>query len=270
MANPSPPDPERHFGETEEGAKMSFFEHLTELRKRLIYSAVAIAVGALLGFTVAERVFGLIARPMQLALRDAHLDDRLIYTSPTGAINLIITLALYIGVVIASPVVLYQIWLFIAPGLYKRERRAVLTFVGSSVFLFISGIAFGYFVMLPYVLKFLIGFHSSYFRPLISINEYFDLILVVFLGLGCIFELPILIFFLALFNIVTPRFLWKNLRYAVLVIAVLAAVITPTPDATTMLIFMAPMLLLYFIGIAVSAFVFRRKRRAEAMARGGD
>jgi sec-independent protein translocase protein TatC len=269
MANPSPPETERRFGETEDGGKMSFFEHLTELRKRLIYSALAIAIGALVGFTVAERVFGLIARPMQAALQSAHMDDRLIYTSPTGAINLIITLALYIGVVLASPVVLYQIWLFIAPGLYKHERRAVMAFVSSSLFLFLTGIAFGYFIMLPYVLKFLIGFHSSYFRPLISINEYFDLILVVFLGLGCIFELPILIFFLALFNIVTPQFLWKNLRYAILVIAVLAAVITPTPDATTMLIFMTPMVLLYFLGIAVSAFVLRRKRRAEAVARGG-
>ena len=207
---------------------------------------------------------------MQEALRAAHLDDKLIYTSPTGAINLIITLSLYIGVVIASPIVLYQIWLFIAPGLYKHERRAVTAFIFSSVGLFLGGISFGYFIMLPYILKFLIGFQGP-FRPFISINEYFDLILIVLLGLGLIFELPILIFCLALFNIVTPQFLWKNFRYAVLIIAVVAAIVTPTPDAMTMLIFMAPMILLYLAGIGVAALVVRSKRRAAAaITRGGS
>jgi sec-independent protein translocase protein TatC len=203
-----------------------------------------------------------------LALRGAHLDDKLIYTSPTGAINLIITLGVYLGLVLASPWVLYQVWLFVAPGLYKHERRAVWMFVTSSVFLFLVGIAFGYFVMLPYVLKFLISFQGP-FRPLIDINEYFDLIFIVLLGLGLIFELPILIFFLALFGLVTPKMLLKNFRYAVLIITILAAIITPTPDATTMLIFMAPMFLLYLLGVLVSAVVVRRKRRAQAMANQG-
>ncbi len=119
--------------------------------------------------------------------------------------------------------------------------------------------------MLPYMLNFLIGFQGP-FRPLISINEYFDFILIVLLGLGIIFELPVLIFFLALFNIVTPQFLWKNLRYAILIIAVVAAIVTPTPDATTMLVFMAPMVALYFIGIGVAAVVVRRKAKAAAIA----
>ena len=117
--------------------------------------------------------------------------------------------------------------------------------------------------MLPYILKFLIGFQGP-FKPLISINEYFDLILVVLMGLGVIFELPILIFFLALFGIVTPRFLWKNFRYAMLIIAIVAAIVTPTPDATTMLVFMAPMIVLYFIGIGVSYLVVRKKRERAA------
>jgi len=123
-------------------------------------------------------------------------------------------------------------------------------------------------VMLPYVLKFLISFQGP-FRPLIDINEYFDLIFIVLLGLGLIFELPILIFFLALFGLVTPKMLLKNFRYAVLIITILAAIITPTPDATTMLIFMAPMFLLYLLGVLVSAVVVRRKRRAQAMANQG-
>jgi sec-independent protein translocase protein TatC len=206
-----------------------------------------------------------ISRPMQEALRKQHLEDKLIYTSPAGLINIIITFGIYIGVVLAAPFVLYQVWLFIAPGLYKHERKAVTTFIFSSVVLFLAGISFGYFVMLPYMLNFLIGFQGP-FRPLISINEYFDFILIVLLGLGIIFELPVLIFFLALFGIVTPKFLWKNLRYAILIIAIVAAIVTPTPDATTMLVFMAPMVLLYFLGIGVAALVVRNKAKRAAMA----
>jgi sec-independent protein translocase protein TatC len=254
--------------EEDTGGKMSFFEHLVDLRKRIIYSAVAIAVGAAIGVSIADKVSAFIVGPMRAALRNRHLEDKLIYTSPTGYFNLIITLGIYIGVVLAAPVVVYQVWLFIAPGLYKHERRAVTGFVFSSVFLFLAGIAFGYFVMLPYVLNFLIGFQGP-FVPLISINEYFDFILIVLLGLGVVFELPVLIFFLALFNIVTPRFLWKNLRYAILIIAVIAAIITPTPDATTMLVFMTPMVGLYFVGIAVAAVVVRRKAKAAAVPAGG-
>jgi sec-independent protein translocase protein TatC len=180
---------------------------------------------------------------------------------------LIITLGVYLGLVIASPWVLYQVWLFVAPGLYRHERRAVVTFIFSSVFLFLCGIAFGYFVMLPYMLRFLIGLgQQGPVTPLIAIDEYFSLILIVLLGLGVVFELPVIIFFLALFNIVTPKFLWKNFRYAVLIITIVAAIITPTPDATTMLVFMAPMLLLYFLGIAVAAMVVRNKKRRAAAA----
>jgi sec-independent protein translocase protein TatC len=259
-SNPTLPEPDE-----EPGAKMSFFEHLVDLRKRLINSAIAIAVGAMVGLALSEKVFGLIALPMQAALRKQHLDDHLVYTSPAGAINLIITLGIYIGVVLAAPVVLYQVWLFIAPGLYKHERKAVTTFIFSSVVLFLAGISFGYFIMLPYMLNFLIGFQGP-FRPLISINEYFDFILIVLLGLGVIFELPVLIFFLALFGIVTPKFLWKNLRYAILTIAVVAAIVTPTPDATTMLVFMAPMVALYFLGIGVAALVVRNKAKRAAIA----
>jgi sec-independent protein translocase protein TatC len=257
-------DPSPSALEQEPGGKMSFFEHLVDLRKRLINSAAAIAIGAMVGVSVAQRLLGFISRPMQEALRKQHLDDKLIYTSPAGMINIIITFGIYLGVVLAAPFVLYQVWLFIAPGLYKHERKAVTGFLFSTVFLFLAGISFGYFVMLPYMLDFLTSFQGP-FRPLISINEYFDFILIVLLGLGVIFELPVLIFFLALFGIVTPQFLWKNLRYAILIIAVVAAIITPTPDATTMLIFMAPMVALYFIGIGVAAMVVRNKAKRAAL-----
>jgi sec-independent protein translocase protein TatC len=267
MATLPPPEPQADAGAGTAGAsgepagRMSFFEHLSELRKRLVYSLIAIGVGAVAGLSVSDYVLRWIALPMQSALRSAHLEDKLIYTSPTGIIALIIHLGFYLGLVFASPFVFYQIWLFVAPGLYRNERKAVFTFVISSVGLFLSGIAFGYFLLLPYVLRFLISFQGP-FRPLISINEYFDLTLLILIGLGIIFELPVLIFFLALIGVVTPQFLWKNMRYAILIIATIAAVFTPSPDATTMAIFMAPMVLLYLIGIGVSYLVLRRKLKA--------
>lgn len=243
---------------------MTFFEHLVELRKRIVNSLIAVGIGAFIGVYVSKYVIVFITQPMLGALKSAHLEPKLIYTHPAGYLNLIITLGVYIGIVLASPWVLYQIWLFVAPALYKHEQSAIAGFLFSTVFLFLGGIAFGYFVTLPYVLKFLVSFQGPVV-PMISINEYFDLTLMILLGLGLVFELPILVFFLSLFGIVTPGFLWRNIRYAVLVIAVVAAVITPTPDATTMLIFMAPMLGLYLIGIAVSAVVVRRRERRLAL-----
>jgi sec-independent protein translocase protein TatC len=157
----------------------------------------------------------------------------------------------------------------VAPALYKHERSAITGFMFSTVFLFLAGIAFGYFVTLPYMLKFLVSFQGNAgpIAPMITVNEYFDLVLMVLLGLGLVFELPILIFFLSLFGIVTPKFLWHNFRYAILVISVVAAIITPSPDAGTMLVFMLPMVGLYFVGIAVSASVVRKKRKREEAER---
>jgi sec-independent protein translocase protein TatC len=248
------------------GGQMTFFEHLSELRKRIINSLYAIGVGAFIGVYLSPRLIKFINEPMLKALKDAHYESKLYYNHPAGALNLVITLGVYLGIVLASPVVLYQIWLFVAPALYKHERKAVTGFLVSTVFLFLAGIAFGYFITLPYVLKFLVGFQQfgGTVAPLLSINEYFDLILMILLGLGLVFELPILIFFLSLFGIVTPKFLWQNFRYAIAIIAIVAAIITPTPDAQTMLIFMAPMVLLYFIGIAVSAAVVRNKNKQLA------
>src|SRR5712672_3577008 len=249
----------------ETGGQMTFFEHLVELRKRLISSLIAIAIGAFRGVNSGKYVIEYVTHPMLKALSDAHLDPKLIYTHPAGYFNLIITLGIYIGIVLASPVVLYQIWLFVAPALYKHERSAITGFLFSTVFLFLAGIAFGYFVSLPYVLRFLISFQGPVV-PLINVDEYFDLILMVLLGLGLVFELPVLIFFLSLFGIVTPKFLMKNFRYAILIIAILAAILTPTPDATTMLVFMAVLVALYFVGVAVSWVVVRRRERRLAAA----
>ncbi len=249
--------------DAETGGQMTFFEHLIELRKRIINSLVSVVIGALIGWVVAPRFVNWIVKPMTDALKAAHLEPKLVYSHPAGLLNLLITLSIYLGIVIASPWILYQIWLFVAPALYKHERSAITGFLFSTVFLFLAGIAFGYFVSLPYVLRFLISFQGPVV-PLINIDEYFDLILLVLLGLGLVFELPVLIFFLSLFGIVTPKFLMDNFRYAILVIAILAAILTPTPDATTMLVFMAVLTALYFVGVGVSWVVVRRRERRLA------
>jgi sec-independent protein translocase protein TatC len=246
------------------GGRMSFFEHLVELRTRLIHSAIAIVICTGIGLLLSKHFITFIVQPMHLALRSAGLADNLYYTSPAGYVSLVINLGLYLGIAIAMPYVLYQVWLFVAPGLFKHERNAVAGFIISSMFLFLCGLAFAYFIMLPTTLKFLIGFaNEGPIKPLISINEYFDLTLMILLGLGLVFELPVLIFILSLFGIVTPKFLLKNFRYAMVIITVAAAIITPTPDATTMLVFMAPMILLYFLGVLVSYVVLRRKQAAD-------
>lgn len=241
---------------------MTFFEHLVELRKRIIHSLASVVVGAGIGWVIAPHFVNLMVTPMTSALKAAHLDPKLVYSHPAGYLNLLITVSIYLGIVIASPWILYQIWLFVAPALYKHERKAITGFLFSTVFLFLAGIAFGYFISLPYVLRFLISFQGPVV-PLINIDEYFDLILLVLLGLGLVFELPILIFFLSLFGIVTPKFLLRNFRYAILVIAILAAVLTPTPDATTMLLFMAVLVALYLLGVGVSWLVVRKREKPQ-------
>ncbi len=269
MATSSQPEPRAPAESNEDStSKMSFFDHLTELRQRILYSVIAIAGGLCVGLYFADDAFLILAKPMLAALRAAKLADKLIYTSPLGPVQLYITVGLYVGFVLASPFVLYQLWLFLAPGLYRHERRAVLGFLFSSVFLFLTGTAFGYFVLLPMTLTFLVSIPGP-FTAMISINEYFDMTLVILLGLGLVFQLPILVFFLTLFRIVTPAFLWNNFRYAVLVIAIVAAVVTPTTDILTMVIFMAPMLVLYLLSIGVSAAVVQRRQSEKGTATAG-
>jgi len=265
----SAPNTQNSIRSEEPGGTMTFFEHLSELRKRIIYSLYAIGIGTLIGVYLSKYFVTWINKPMLKALAQAGLDAKLIYTHPAGALNLVITVGVYLGIVLASPVVLYQIWLFVAPALYRHERGAVTGFMFSTIFLFLAGIAFGYFVMLPHILHFLVSPGPLFalgrdVTPMTDVNEYFGLILLILLGMGLMFELPVLIFFLSLFGIVTPKFLWKNFRYAILVITIIAAIITPTPDATTMLVFMAPMVGLYILGIAVSAIVTRRRERRIA------
>lgn len=245
---------------------MTLMEHLEELRRRIIRAAISIGVGFAVAFGFHTQIYGFMQRPITLALASRHLPTELIYQNPIDPFNMYLKISLMVGCILASPYVLYQVWMFISPGLYANEKRYVMPFMASTVGLFLAGAYFGYRWVYPESLKFLLSY-SSQFRPLIEINEYTNLFLTVILGLGITFELPIVVFFLSLFGIVSPRFLWKNFRYAVLIIFVIAAIITPSPDILTMCIFASPMLSLYLIGIGVSFMVHPSRRKARREAR---
>jgi sec-independent protein translocase protein TatC len=236
---------------------MSLMEHLDELRKRIIHSAIYLALGFGVAWIFHNRIVELFQAPL------IHIGKTLMFTHPMDALNLYLQASLLAGAILASPFVLYQVWLFIAPGLYQRERRFVIPFMTATVGLFLSGAGFGYFWVLPAAIKILVVDFGHNFTPMISIEDYTSFFLSVILGLGISFELPILIFFLALFGIVSPRFLWNNIRYAILAVFIVAAIITPSPDPWTMCIYAIPMLTLYLIGIGVAWWVHPSRRRKK-------
>ncbi|HEY5174569.1 MAG TPA: twin-arginine translocase subunit TatC [Terriglobales bacterium] len=253
---------------SEEMTGMSFLEHLEELRRRLIYSFLYIAGGFGVCWWFHEQIFAMMQKPIMQALHNHHMEQKLVYLNPTDAFNMYLKVAFLAGIFVASPFVLYQVWAFIAPGLYRNERRYVLPFMFSTVGLFVGGGYFGYRMVYPAALDFLIGF-SSQFTPMITIGEYTDLFLTIIAGLGLVFEMPILVFFLSLMGILTAGWMWRNLRYSILVIFIIAAIITPTTDIMNMCIFAAPMIVLYLVSIAIAWFVHptqRKKRAAKAGA----
>jgi sec-independent protein translocase protein TatC len=252
---------------TDHMASMSFLDHLEELRRRIIWSVVFIAAGFGICFSYASSIYGYMQRPIMTALHAHHLDEKLVYLNPTEPFNTYLKVGLLAGVFLASPFVLYQVWGFVAPGLYRNEKRYVMPFMVFSVGLFVAGGYFGYRIVYPAALDFLIGYGSQ-FQPMITIGEYTDLFLTIIVGLGIIFEMPILVFFLSLMGIVTAGWMWRNLRYSILVIFIIAAIITPTTDVLNMCIFAAPMVALYLISIAIAWLVgpARRKSRREAEA----
>jgi sec-independent protein translocase protein TatC len=233
--------------------RMSFLDHLQELRSRILKALVGYLVAFFICWTYWEPIYDALARPITKVLNG----EKLIYLNPTEPFTLSMKLGFIGGIFLASPWLIWQLWLFVSPGLYKHEKRCALPFVLFSSILFIAGGLFGYFLAFPYTLKFLIGYAPN-FKPQVTISEYFDLASMVLIGLGIIFQLPILILVLSIFGLITPGFLWRNFQYAILIIAIIAAVITPTTDIPTMLLFMAPMLVLYLMGIPI-AWIFNRK-----------
>jgi len=236
---------------------MSLMEHLDELRRRIVRSALYLFAGFIIAYVFHERLFALVQAPL------SKIGKTLVFTHPMDPLNIYLQVSLIGGAILASPFILFQVWLFIAPGLYQKERRFVIPFMAATVGLFLTGASFGYFYVLPGALKILIVDFGHNFTSMVTIEEYSGFFLSIILGLGISFEMPILIFFLALFGIVSPKFLWKNIRYAILAVFLVAAIITPSPDPWTMCIYAIPMLALYMVGIAVAWWVHPSRRKAK-------
>jgi sec-independent protein translocase protein TatC len=239
---------------------MSLMEHLDELRRRIIHSVAYLIAGFAVAWIFRIQLLHFLQAPL------LKIGKSLVFTHPMDALNLYLYVALLAGAIIASPFILYQVWLFIAPGLYQKEKRFVIPFMAATVGLFLTGAGFGYYYVLPGAIKILVIQFGHDFTPMITIEDYSSFFLSIILGLGISFELPILIFFLAMFGIVSPRFLWKNIRYAILAVFIVAAIICPSPDPWTMCIYAIPMLALYVVGILVAWWVHPDRKRAKEAA----
>lgn len=233
--------------------KMTFLDHLEELRKRLLISFVAVAVGFLVSWAFAEPIFARLQQPLARFLPPG---DKLAYTRLTAPFFLYMKVAFFAGLFVAAPVILLQLWLFIAPGLYKRERRLAAPFILFGSLFFILGGYFGYRFLLPATCSFFVE-TGRQFKQMITVDDYFSFASVIILATGVVFETPILIFFLARLGIVTPAFLMQKFKYAVVLAFVVSAIVTPTPDMVTQAALAVPMILLYLIGVAV-AFLFAK------------
>jgi sec-independent protein translocase protein TatC len=236
---------------------MTLMEHLTELRTRLVHSVIYLLVGFCVAYLFHTRLVSFIQKPL------VDIGLKMTMTHPTDAINFFIKTALVFGAIFASPFILYQVWLFISPGMYANERKYVFPFMGATVSLFLAGAWFGYRYVLPGAMIFLIQDLGKNFTHMITIEDYTGFFLAVILGLGICFELPVLIFFLSLFGIVDAKFLIKHIRYAILAIFIIAAVICPTPDPIGMCLFASPMLVLYMLGVGVAYLVHPARRKAR-------
>lgn len=242
------PDPESEL------PKMSFLDHLEELRKRLIVSFLAVGVGFLLCWAFADKIFGKLQEPLTKFLPPG---DKLAYTRLTAPFFLYMKVAFFAGIFVAAPVVLLQLWLFIAPGLYKKERRLAAPFIIFGTLFFLIGGYFGYRILLPATCSFFVE-QGKQFKQMVTIDDYFGFANTIILATGAVFETPILIFFLARIGLVTPAFLMQKFKYAVVLSFIIAAVVTPTPDMVTQSALAVPMILLYLIGVGV-AYAFGKK-----------
>ena len=234
--------------------KMGFLDHLEELRKRLIVCIAALGVAFLICWNFADRVFGLLERPLAKFL---PAGEKLVYTRLTEPFMLYMKVAFFAAIFVASPIILLQLWLFIAPGLYKKERRYAAPFIIFASLFFILGGYFGYRVLLPGTCAFFLE-TGKQFRQMIKADEYFSFASMIILATGLVFETPILIFFLARLGVVTPAFLMQKLKYAIVLAFIIAAVVTPTPDMVTQTALALPMIGLYLLGVGI-AYLFGKK-----------
>ena len=268
-ADPPPPPFDDDAEEDEEDmARMSFLEHLEELRTRILRALAGLLVVYVLCIAFSNDLLRLVVEPFTAAaewvtakygVEVEVINIRPLEQFQVQYIKVPIVAAIFLG----APWLMYQAWLFIAPGLYKRERRWAVPFVFTTATLFVLGGLFCYFIALRVTLQFLLSVSIDIVKPQISISEYLNTFIILEIGLGLVFQLPVLIFFFTLLRLTTPRFLLRNVRYAVLIMFVVAAIITPTGDPITMTLFAGPMILLYFVGIGASwLLVLRREGRS--------
>ena len=256
--------PEEHDNEGEPSAEgqMSFLEHLDELRRRILRSCIAIAVGVVATFAFIRPIFDFILAPTRRVLPPGVT---LIYTQPGEAFSLYVTVALIAGILVAAPFISYQVWMFIAPGLYANEKKMTYPFVALTTLGFGLGAAFNHYVAFGFMMRFFASFNTTDLAFMPRLQDVFGLYTKMLIGLGIVFQLPTVVFFLAKMKLVTARFLATNLKYAVLIIFVVAAVITPGGDVMTQTIFAAPMLALYLISILIAWGVNPRGRSAQLL-----
>jgi sec-independent protein translocase protein TatC len=247
----------------EELARMSLLEHLEELRKRIVWSVLAIGIAFIPCWAYYRQIYKFLVAPLNRIAPGLKLS----FLALTDPFILYFKMAVLAAVFVSAPFLLYQLWAFIAPGLYNRERKLAGPFIFFTSLFFLCGGAFGYYVAFPAGASFLLGVGRD-LQPVITVDKYFGFLMTVILGLGLMFELPILILLLAVVGVITPRFLLRFWRHAVVIIFLLAAVITPTPDVVNLCIFALPAIGLYFLGVAAAFFAvrFRRQREAELAA----
>jgi sec-independent protein translocase protein TatC len=248
------PDPDTERSE-EDLARMSLLEHLEELRHRILISIGAVFVTFIGCWYFSPQIFHWLEQPI---LQFLPKGEKLAFTGLVDPFMLYIKVALLAGIFVASPILLLQLWLFLRPGLYKSERRLALPFILFTTLFFLAGGYFGYRIAFPMVVRFLLTVGKD-FKQVVTIQAYFGMMSKVLLGLGLVFELPILIFFLARIGLVTAGMLLRWFRWAILLIFIIAAIITPTPDVATQTVFAVPMIVLYLLGVIIAA-LFGRKR----------
>jgi len=238
-----------------ENRPMTVLEHLVELRQRLIKAILALIITTFVSLLFTSRFLALLTVPMGDNLPQA--------IGPTETIVIYFKVALIGGLILAMPVLVYQFIHFIVPGLYPHERRYLYIVVPATSLLFASGVAFAYYVMLPATIPFLLNFMGDIIRQQWSIEKYISLVTGLLFWVGIIFETPLVIAFLAYLGVVSPAMLWKNFRYAIVLIAIIAAVATPTTDPITMTLLMLPLILLYLLSILLALFVYRRRETSD-------
>jgi sec-independent protein translocase protein TatC len=245
--------------------KMPFTRHLEELRQRLIICVVAVSIGFLISYFFKERIFGWLMQPLLNALPEGS-NRKLIYTGPVEALITYLKVSFIGGLGLAVPVILFQFWRFVAPGLYEHEKRYLIPVVVTSTLFFAGGVCFAYYVVFPYGFEFFASFANEYITPMISTREFLSFSTRMLLAFGCIFELPLVTFVLARMGLISAKFLRRQRKYAVLIIFCLAAILTPTPDVFNQLLMAAPLMILYELSIWVAFFLGRREVLEEQEA----